>query len=245
MLAAAPLLLAALPARADFAGAVGGDYYSGPSGQVTKSVLGVASVGVAGGFATIAGLRFDDSLVGPGFGVTAGAGAPLGSPTRLVRALATRYVGDGAYRAWRVKAGPFLQWGGTSLGLSFVRYVDNEGGEATGGLAEVETPVASRWRATFDGSAAEIQGGEQSLSGSAGIAWTASPRITLSASLGVARNGSIVSAQPAATSRGLTSQPILGSVLGGGGNQGRGDASAASPANVSATVLFGIRVPIP
>lgn len=245
LLVAAWLAALAVPARADVAGAVGADYYSGPSDQVTRGVLGVASVGVAGGFASLAGVRFDDNLVGAGFSVTGGAGAPLGSPSRLFRVLATRFVGDASFRAWRLKAGPFFQWGGSTLGLSFLRYVDDQSGEATGGIAELEVPVAPRWKATASGSAAAIQAGERSWSGSAGIAWTATPHVTLTAEAGVARNGSIASAAPASAGRGLRDNPVLGNLLGGGGGQGGAGAASETTPDVSATLLMGIRVPIP
>lgn len=247
VLACAAMALLSTPrvARAEFAALVGGDYYSGAQQEVTKSVIGVASLGLERGFATVAGARFDDNLVGAGFSATAGAGASLGSPSRIVRVIATRYVGDETYRAWRLKAGPFYQWGGASLGLSFVRYTDDQGGEATGGLAEIEKPVSTRWKSTFEGSAAEIQAGMWSTSGSAGIAWAASPHLTLSAALGVARNGSIGSAGPAATTRGPLTRPSLGNLFGGGAGSGPQTQESSTQPDLSATVLFGLRVPIP
>ncbi|MGE5177082.1 MAG: hypothetical protein ACM3JJ_12010 [Hyphomicrobiales bacterium] len=241
----AVISLGAATARADVAGAVGADYYSGPSSQVTRGVLGIASVGVAGGFASVAGVRYDDTLVGPGFGVTAGVGAPLGGSDRLFRVLGTRYVGDGTYRAWRLKAGPFFQWNGSSLGVSFLRYVDDVGGEATGAIVEVETPVAPRWRATIDGSAAAIALGQRSVSASAGVAWTAARHLTLSAEAGVARNGTIAAPQPGGGARGMPGVTNLGTSTGGRGSAGRPDVTSGAGADVAATLQLGIRVPFP
>ena len=86
---------------------VGGgfDYYSGPSDQITRTALAIASVGFgSSGSASIAGLRYDDSNAGVGAGVTIALGLPVG-PTSALKLLGSEFAGSD-FRAWRVKAGP-------------------------------------------------------------------------------------------------------------------------------------------
>ncbi len=231
------------PAMADTAGLLGADYSSTES-QVTKGLVGAAVLGFSnGGFLTAAGTRYEDTLIGDGVSVTAGAGAPVAGAL-IARVFGTRWIGANEFRAWRLKAGPFVQWGGgASLGLSFVRHTQADGATATGGIAEASLPLSPRWRALVTGTAASLGQGGQSASGSAGVAWQAAPRFEVQAEAGVARNGALGTSAGQATGGGgpLGGLPLLD----------RGQERAAAPrggeeaAQVSGTFTVGLRVLFP
>ena len=86
-LVGAALVVAASPAGVAGAqavnGSVGYDYYSGPLGQITKTLEGFAAARIGAGAASLTLSRFDDSIVGRGIGVGAGAAIPIATATRL------------------------------------------------------------------------------------------------------------------------------------------------------------------
>lgn len=239
------VLAGAADARAEVAAVVGAEYYRGPADQETRGLVGALSFGLTGGgFLSAAGVRYDDNLIGPGIGITGGFGTPLGGESVLLRVDATRYLGDGAYRAWRLRAGPFVQWGGgVSLGVSFLHYDDNALVEANGVIGEIGVPVAPRWRAALGGSVATLGDGSKSTSGSAGVTWSMAPHLELSAEAGIARNGALGTSQPqsAQSSRG----PLEGLPLLGGGSGSAASRPNAAAEDVSGTFLLGLRVPFP
>lgn len=239
---AAAILSASPPASADTVGLVGADY-STVKGQVTKGVVGAAVLAFQNGaFVSAAGTRYDDNLIGDGTSVTAGVGAPIRSGI-LARVFGTRWIGANEFRAWRVKAGPFFQWGGgTSVGLSFVRHQQDDGTRATGGIAEASVPVAARWRALVSGSAASLKGGGETVSGSAGVAWQAASRLEIQAEAGVARNGTLGTT---ASSTGGGGGPLSGLPLLGGGQERAAEPETAEVEQVSGTINVGVRVLFP
>ena len=228
----------------DGAGLLGADY-SSVQGRVTKGFLGAAVFGFEdGGFLSAAGSRYTDDLTGDGVSLTAGIGAPLRGAV-LGRAFGTRWIGENDFRAWGLKAGPFVQWtGGASLGLSFVRQDEGNGATATGGIVEATVPIAARWSALASGTAASLGRGGESASGSAGILWQAGSRLEVQAEGGVAKNGTLGTTTSGASGGGrglLGGLPLLG--------RGQGDASAAPQGEVdekvSGTFTMGIRVVFP
>lgn len=231
-------------AMPDAAGLVGADY-SSAEGQITKGVVGAGILGFSnGGFLTAAGTRYEDNVIGDGVSVTAGAGAPLRGAL-VARVFGTRWIGADEFRAWRLKAGPFVQWsGGAWVGLSFVRHTQADGASATGGVAEASVPLAPRWRALVTGTAASLGSGRESESGSAGVAWQAASRLEVQAEAGVARNGSLGTSTGSTTGGG-------GGLLGGLPLLGRGQERAAAnqggeqAEQVSGTFTVGIRVLFP
>jgi len=230
----------AAPALADTSGLIGADY-SSVGGQITKGAVGAAVLAFdGGGFLTAAGAGYDDNRIGDGVSLTAGVGAPLGA-FALARAFGTSWLGENDYRAWRLKAGPFFQWGGgTWVGLSFVRFDDGDGGDATGGMLEASVPVAPTWRAVATGSAASIGDGRESASGSAGVAWQPTSRWEVQIEGGAARNGSLGTTSGSAGGGGglLGGLPLLG--------RGQGNQAATQEENkISGTLSLGMRVLFP
>jgi hypothetical protein len=234
----------AAPALADTSGLAGADY-SSVEGQVTKGLVGAGILSFdGGGFLTAAGAGYDDNRIGGGVSLTAGVGAPLGS-VALARAFGTSWIGENDYRAWRLKAGPFFQWsGGTWVGLSFVRFDDGDGGDATGGMVEASVPIAPRWRAVATGAAASIGDGRESASGSAGVAWEPVPRWELQVEGGVARNGTLGTTGAAAGGGGglLGGLPLLGR---GQSDEAQTQSEADEENRVSGTLSMGLRVLFP
>jgi hypothetical protein len=241
---AAAALAASPPALADTVGLIGADY-SSVEGQVTKGVLGAAVLGFqSGGFLTAAGTRYDDNLIGDGFSVTAGVGAPIGGGI-LARVFGTRWIGANEFRAWRVKGGPFKRWdSGTYVGLSFVRHEQDDGATATGGIVEASVPVAARWRAVVSGSAASLGSGGESVSGSAGMAWQAASRLEVQAEAGVSRNGALGTTTTSGSSGG-GGGPLSGLPLIGRGPDRTAEQATTESRNLSGTVTMGIRVLFP
>lgn len=199
------LALCGRSAGAAASGAAGYDYYRGMEHRETHTVLGVAGVPVGAGDVLGGGLWFDDDVVGSGYGLVLGGGIALGGPAAL-RVLTTRFVGDEGYRAWRVKVGP--QWtlaGGGTLGLSWVRDVNNLGPDTDGGAGELSVPLASRWTGRLSGSIGR-SGDVTGYAASAGAGWTVAPHLELAGELGLARNPPATTPAP---SGGRLLPPIL------------------------------------
>ena len=240
-------LAPAVSAQAFAGSGLFGADYSTVGGRVTKGALGAAVFAFEdGGFLTAAGSRYSDDLTGDGVSLTAGVGAPLRG-VFLGRVFGTRWFGEGDFRAWALKAGPFVQWGeGVSLGLSFVRQDEGDGATATGGVVEASVPLATRWRALASGSAASLGRGGESVSGSAGLQWQAASRLQVQAEGGVTRNGVLGGTGATGTAAGggrglLGGLPLIG--------RGQGSASEApqeeADQGLSGTVTMGIRVLFP
>jgi hypothetical protein len=193
--AVAILLLVALPlpaagvAAPALSGSAGYDYYAGPSDQTTRSFSGVGAADFGRFNSSLALTRFDDSEAGRGWSVTGAGAASLGGPTWL-HGMATRYIGDATYRAWRLKVGPsFDLAGGSSLGIYFAHYSDDSSNTSNSAIAEFGMPLGANLigRAAGSYGRAQDQGSGQA---SVGATWTPAHHLELSADLGVAQAGS-------------------------------------------------------
>ena len=224
------------PAAAPLAAGGGFDYFSGPGGQITRSALAIASLATAGGGAvTLAGIRFDDSDVGAGTAVLGAVAAPL-APAVSLRAWGTRYLGDGAFRAWRLKAGPWVgRDGGPNLGLAYQRSTDNAGGRSDAAIAEAAMPLAPRWTGRASAAYASVTGSPNAAQAALGLDWSPTGPLTLSADVGLARNGALATAP--VPRRGLLGLPLLGG--------GQDAAPAEGSRGAAATVLLGMRLLFP
>ncbi len=229
------VLALARPATAEatsFAGAAGYEHYEG-AGQLTRAMLGVGVMKLDQGTEiSLAGVRYDDNLAGPGVSVTATLGIALETPLTL-RAQGSRFLGDPSYRAWRAKIGP--QWSlpaGSSVWLAYARFEDNQEFRSDGAILESATPLAHRVTGKLNASYATAPMGLRSLQVSAGLGWVLVPHLELSGEVGLAQNGVFAASPlPAPT------LPILG---------GPGPSPRGTPENeVSSTALFGVRVLFP
>ena len=216
-LAGALLLVAARPAvpRAQaISGSVGYDYYSGPLDQITRTLEGFAAATIGAGAASVTLSRFDDSIVGSGIGVGAGAAIPI-APTTRMRVWATSYTGDASFSGWRLRGGPQLRLAtGQTLALYAAHYEDNVLG--TSNSVSLAFGAAASDAIDVRASAGFASGiGVQGAQGSIGMSWTALRHLELSGDVGMSQGAPVVSGGSGGppARRGLeTSQPSQGMV---------------------------------
>lgn len=238
------LALAALvvaPAGAAIGGIAGFDYYQGPQSELTRGALvaGTASAGTVDGLASV--MRFDDSRIGMGTGLTLGGGVPLFGATQL-RAQATRFLGDGDFRGWRTKLGPRIAFGNAKLGLSWVHEDNNAAGVSDGGLAELETQATSLVGLTASAGYTSLADGTHGALGTVGANTSVIPHLVLGAEVGVAQNELAATSEPFPGGH----HGLLGGLgLANGPGLGNGNGGSASSHDYSFTALFTVRVPIP
>jgi len=173
---------------ASVTGSAGYDYYAGPAGQTTRSVSGTGVADFGRVNSSLGLVRFDDSQAGQGVSVVGSLGASVGASIWL-HAAASRYIGDSAYRAWRLKLGPsFDLSGGRSLGVYFSHYNDDSSNTSSGLIAELGTPLRENLtgRATAAYASAQGQGSGQAT---IGLSWTATHHVELSGDAGLAQAG--------------------------------------------------------
>lgn len=219
--------------------ALGGyDHYEGPFGQRTDGVLGALVVGAAGGDLTLAGVRYDDTTIGPGYSVTGGVGVPLAT-VAMVRLTGTRFINDDSFRAWRAKVGPqFNLPGSRSVTLSYAHYQDNLATRSNGVIAEASTPLLAHLSGKATTSYATTPQGPSALQGSIGLGWSPIRRLELSGEVGIARNAAGAAGQPFPAKGPLDGLPLIG---GGSSPEGAPESSK----EVEGTVLIGLRVVVP
>ena len=235
---AAGLLACALAAcapqvrAASVVGAAGYEYYGGPGGQITRGALLAGVVSLGGTELVVAGVRYDDNLVGKGVNATAGLGVPAGPAVKL-RVQGSRFVGDGSYQAWRVKAGPEFELPrGQSVQLWYMHYQDNHQVKSDGAILEAAIPLADRLTGKLNASYATAPQDLRVLQGAVGLAWTVVPHLELSGEIGLAQNGSAVYGEPF-RGPGL---PLLG------GGQSSETGTQQTVNQTGTTALFGVRV---
>lgn len=212
----------------------GYDYSSGPADQITRSALAFGNVGLGpAGNLTVAGLRYDDSRIGEGVGIVGGLGVPV--PLGALQLWGYRYIGDEAFRAWRIKTGPRIAIpGGSSLDLFYAHYEDNADAKTDGGIAELGVPVkpglTGRANAALGFAPAEPRSAQAGL----GVTWAPVRFVELLGDVGLARNGTLTG----------TSFPARRSLLPlvGGGSPG---GSSTVESDIESTWQVGIRVTFP
>ena len=213
----------------------GFDYLEGAGGQRTRSALAILGAPLGTNVnATLAGIRYDDAIVGPGSGVLAGLALGVTSDARL-RMWGTQYFGDEDFRAWRVKAGPeaTLPTGGT-FGVFYAHDENNLGDVTNAGIAELGLPLVASVTGRASGSYAASRAGTASIFGSLGLGWAPVRNIEITGDIGRATNGIF----------GNSTGPRNGlPILGGGEAPSNSESSSEIPAG---TVLqCGIRLLFP
>lgn len=204
-----------------FVGGGGYDYYAGPDGQWTQSVMAVAGAEAGGRSASLALMRYSDSMAGDGMGYVLGLGISL-TPRSALRAWGTRFVGDETLRSWRVKAGPLVEFpGGGTAGLYFSHAEDNAGFRSNGGSAELTTPLGARFTGRAGAAYATASGGIPATQATVGLGFASTHGVELSAETGLARNASFVTSP-------------------GSGSLGGSETSRMEP-----VLLLGVRVLLP
>ncbi len=216
---------------------VGGgfDYYSGPAHQITRTALVTGSVGFGpAGSASVAGLRYDDNQTGKGTGLVGGVGLPV-LPASTLQVWGYRYIGDDAFRGWRVKAGPHIGIpGGSSVGVYYSHYEDNANAKSDGGIAELSVPLVARLTGRASAAFATVPGDLKSTQGGLGVTWAAMPFVELTGDVGLAHNGALTGAS--FPSRRRLQLPIIG-----GGSPGGSTIESIT----ESTYQVGVRVSFP
>ena len=237
--ALAACLLATLgrtAAASPVSGSLGFEYFADSQHVVSRAATAVLGVGLAGGQVLAGALRYDHSTVGLGSGALLGADLPAG-PDRWLRVLGTRYIGDGDYRGWRVKAGPRFVAASSEVALYYVGEDNTASGRTNGALLEAE----SRWLPMLTGrvSAGYAAGGAGTGTayGGAGMAFRVARSLEVGADLSVSHRpwNPVGVANP--SSRGGAGLPLIG-----GGNGGPEETSPEEP---TVSALVSIRVPFP
>ena len=230
------LITSPLPtlAATSLVGGGGYDLYQGPGGQFTRSMLGIVGAGIGGGSASLTLMRYFDNRTGDGLGFIGALGVPISSSAAL-RVWGSRFVGDDSLRAWRVKAGPLVQFstGGTA-GFYYSHAQDNAGGRSDAAAAEFSLPISARITGRAGVVYATAPGGLPAAQGSLGLGWAPVHGLELSGEFGLARNGAQV------TSPGPSRGPLT-QLLGGGGTGG----GTTQSARVDPLLQLSVRVLLP
>jgi len=238
---ASVIFLAAPPAGAGtLSGGAGIDYQTGPEAQSFRSALLFGSAELAHGDCTVAAIRFGDSRAGPGTSGFANAAVRVSSGTRI-RVIGLRTIGDGAYRAWRWRAGPELYLTPeVSLGAYYLRAHDNSPGDFDAAGVELSLPVARDLSGQVGSSYGKWNGGETTAQATLAGTWRAGVRVQLLGEVHVGRNVTSTSA----------AGPSSGGILGGlpiANGLGNGGSSTQSGPDrrVMVTSQVGVRFLIP
>jgi len=238
VLAGAVFLAARPVAAGTMSGGAGLDYQTGPETQSYRSVLLFGSVELASGDLTVAAVRFGDSGVGPGVSGFANAGLRVTSAARI-RVIGLRTIGDGAYRAWRLRAGPEVELTSeVSLGAYYLHAHDNSPGNFDAGGVELSVPISRDVSGQVGSSYGKWDGGATTAQGTLAGTWRTSPRVQLLCEVDVGRN--VISTSSAAPSSG----GILGGLPIGLGNGGSGTESRTEN-RITATSQLGVRFSFP
>ena len=219
-------------------GGAGFDYQTGPGTQSYRSAL---LFGYAEGTtwdATVAGIRYGDSRVGPGIGFFANGSAPLG-PHARARGIALRAIGDDTYRAWRWRVGPeFRLPSDRVLGAYYLRLTNNLG-ESFGSLgAELSSPITTSVTGQIGSSYGEWRGGATSAQGSVSGIWRPAGHMLLLAEFDVGRNLVTTTAAGPGGGGGLGGLPIVGGLGGGHGKSGN---TTETSSEITGAGQIGIR----
>lgn len=192
LIAFALLAIGALPRAgraASISGAAGFDLSNGPAGATSRDGVGLVDAD-AGAFDVLAGaLRYDDSVLGVGNGLLAGAGAVIAPDTRL-RATVLRYLGDGGFRGWRTRLGPQWNRGDASMALTWQHDDNPVVTRSDAALLEAGIPVAGPVAARAEAGYLVYADGTHGGQGALGLAFRLGGHLQLTGMAGMAQRAS-------------------------------------------------------
>jgi hypothetical protein len=229
-----------LAGAASLSGGAGVDYSAGPDTQSYRGALLYGAASSSMGDLTLAGIRYDQSVTGEGFGAFASAGLKLG-PTLKFRGTGVRLIGDEDLRAWRLRAGP--EWSlspKVTLGAAYLHYIDGGSTSFQGGSVEATVPLRTSLSGQVGSSYGTWEGGATTAQGILGASWQAAPRIQLLCEVDVGRN---VITTSSTSSGGQVGGGVLGNLPIVG--QGGGSTQSTTEHSTSATGQIGMRFSIP
>jgi hypothetical protein len=232
-----------LAGAATLSGGAGVDYSAGPNSQSYRGALLFGAASANMGDLTLAGIRYDQSVTGEGYGAFASAGLKVGSTLKF-RGTGVRLIGDEDLRAWRLRAGP--EWSlspRVTLGGAYLHYIDGGSTSFRGGSVEATVPLSTGLSGQVGSSYGTWEGGATTAQGILGASWQAAPRIQLLCEVDVGRNVITTSSTSSGGQVGggmLGNLPILGQGQGTGGST-----QSTTEHSTSATGQIGMRFSIP
>jgi len=235
----AHLALAGFPSpcaiAAPLSGGAGIDYSGAPNGQTTKDALGFLTLALGRCEGTAVGARYEDTLVGNGLSGTLNLGLPV-AKTVLVRAIGTRFLGDEAYRAWRLKAGPQVVLStGQTVGVSYVRFEDNAAGISNSVVGELKIPMGESLSAQAGATYGSLPGGLTNFQGTLGLNWIVAKHLLFMSELGAGENVATTSTSTGGVGIGRRVSGLRVPRPGGSSTQNQ----------FAATTYLGLRVLVP
>jgi len=232
-----------LAGAATLSGGAGVDYSAGPNSQSYRGALLFGAASGARADLTLAGIRYDQSVTGEGYGAFASAGLKLYS-TLKVRGTGVRLIGDEDLRAWRLRAGP--EWSlspSVTLGAAYLHYIDGGSTSFRGGSVEATVPLRTGLSGQVGSSYGTWEGGATTAEGILGASWQAAPRIQLLCEVDVGRN--VITTSSTTSAGGLGSGGMLGNLPIVGQGSGGGSTQSTTEHSTSATGQIGMRFSIP
>jgi len=235
------IALADHPAAAGMlSGGAGIDYQTGPKAQSYRGALLFASADLAPGDLTIAGVRYKDTLAGPGLAGFANAGLSVASALRL-RVIGLRSFGDHGFDAWRLRAGPELRIApNVTLGAYYLRLHDDAPESFGAGGLELSGPVLRNVSGQIGSSYGRWNGGATTVQGTIAGTLRVGAQLSILCEIDAGRN--VVTTSTASTSGGgfLGGLPIANDL----GNGGPGGESKTDH-TITATGQLGARFLVP
>jgi hypothetical protein len=223
---------------ASFAAGAGYDYQSGPGGATWSGPLAFAATAFGESDATLSLSRFHGSEVGWGWSGMANAGLAFGSCVGG-RAVASRSIGDGVYRAWQAQVGPTFRFGQErTLFLYGTHFEDTDDARLNQIGAEASAPLGSQITGLAGAAFGSRQGGDTNAQGTVGLTWSRWKGLLLIGQTTFGKN--IAASSPTGTGGGAALGPL--------GSKGQGHLMRLptdSTSGLEAMALIGIRVVVP
>lgn len=222
----------------------GADWSSAHNGTSITDFYGYGSFTARRTSVALGGLHYDDGTIAAS-GPLAALVVPV-APAVSARVWATRYLGDGGFRAYRLRGGP--EWtlpGSTTLGVFFAYLENNRDGVMRSGSVELAVPLHAQWTGKLEGGASQLPGDLTATQAALGVAWSPIASVELSGEAGLARNGAFLGTA-SSQSGGGGGPSLLPLGLGGSGGGSRGKPATTTTLNdIEPTVSLGLRFALP
>lgn len=216
----------------------GVDRQAGPGHQTYTAGLLFGTVSVPLADATLALIRYDDSVTGYGNALFANAGVGVPGLARI-RAIGARSFGDGGYRAWKLRAGPEWSLGLVTAGVYGLHQEDNVSARLNAVGVEVGTSVVPGLALQAGGMAGKREGDANASQASGSFVWGALSHVQILGELDVGRG---VASSTTSTSGG---GPLHRLSLAGGLGAGSPGERTVTDTRVETVGLLGVRFLIP
>lgn len=219
-------------------GGAGLDRQTGPGDHAYTAGLLFGTVSLPLADATLAVIRYDDSVTGRGNALFANAGVPVPGLGRL-RVIGTRAIGDEGYRSWKLRAGPEWSLHLLTLGVYGLHQEDNAAARLDAVGAEVGTSIVPSLSAQVGGMVGRHEGSANASQGSCSLVWSAFAHVQLLGELDVGTGA------PTSTTATSGGGPLQRLPVSGGLDAGRPGTRTIDGQSVETVGLLGVRFVIP